>query len=334
MLGLPVVEMDRTVNMPKPATAPVRLPGAATCPTRIGLIMPVFEGIFGGMTARWSDLLAFARLAEDAGFDSLWFPDHLLFQETDGSVSGMWESWSLLSAVAAVTHRVALGPFVSCAGFRNPALLAKMADTVDEISGGRLILGLGSGWHEPEYRAFGYPFDHRTDRFAEALAIISGLLRDGHIDFEGTYYQTRECELLPRGPRQHGPPIMIGASDARPRMLDLTVRYGDGWNAWLDSTGNSVDGLTPLMARVDAACDAAGRDRGALARSTAVYVRLGPHDSAMMTQPALAGSPDEIAAALRAFTAAGVSHLQVFLEPMTLAGIEAFAPVLELLDRA
>ena len=303
-------------------------------PAKIGIVLPVFEGTYAGTTARWSDLLTFARLAEDVGFDSLWFPDHLLLRGDDGNVSGVWESWSLLSAVAAVTHRVELGPFVSCAGFRNPALLAKMADTVDEISGGRLILGLGSGWHEPEYRAFGYPFDYRTDRFAEAAAIVSGLLREGHIDFDGTYYQARECELRPRGPRQHGPPIMIGASDARPRMLDLTVRYGDGWNAWLDSTGNSVDGLTPLMARVDAACDAAGRDRDSLARSTAVYVRFGAQESPMMVQPAIAGSPDEIAAALRTFFAAGVYQLQVFLEPMTPAGIEAFAPVLELLDGA
>jgi len=303
-------------------------------PAKIGLVLPVFEGTYAGTTARWSDLLAFSRLAEDVGFDSLWFPDHLLLRGDDGNVSGVWECWSLLSAVAAVTHRVELGPFVSCAGFRNPALLAKMADTVDEISGGRLILGLGSGWHEPEYRAFGFPFDHRTDRFAEALAIICGLLRDGSIDFDGTYYQAQDCELLPRGPRQHGPPIVIGASDARPRMLGLTVRYGDGWNAWLDSTGNTVDGLTPLIARVDVACDAAGRDPGTLQRSTAVYVRMGAHESAMMMQPAVAGSPDEIADALRAFTTVGISHLQVFLEPMTLAGIEAFAPVLELLDRA
>src|SRR5688572_13879332 len=138
-------------------------------PLKVGLIVPVFEGGFAGTTARWSDLLEFARVAEAVGLDSLWIPDLLLFRDEHGSMSGMWEGWSLLSALAAVTDRVEFGTFVTCTSFRNPALIAKMADTVEEISDGRLILRLGSGWHAPEYRAFGFPFDHRTDRFAEAL---------------------------------------------------------------------------------------------------------------------------------------------------------------------
>ena len=302
-------------------------------PLKVGLIVPLFESGFAGETARWPDQVEFSRVAEGVGLDSLWLPDHLLFREDDGSTSGMWEGWSLLSALAAVTDRVELGTFVACTGFRNPALLAKMADTIEEISGGRLILGLGSGWREPEYRAFGYPFDHRTDRFAEALTIVSGLLRDGHVDFAGEYYQAPECELRPRGPRPRGSPLMIGASDAKPRMLALTVRYGDGWNAWLDSIGNSAAGLTPLLARVDAACAAGGRDPATLARSAAVYVEAGLHEPSAMTQPPLAGSAEEIAAGLRAYAAAGVSHLQVVLEPATPAGIAAFGLALELLDR-
>jgi alkanesulfonate monooxygenase SsuD/methylene tetrahydromethanopterin reductase-like flavin-dependent oxidoreductase (luciferase family) len=299
----------------------------------IGLIVPVFEGWFAGATPRWSDIVAFARVAEEVGIDGLWIPDHLLFRDDDGHPSGMWEGWSLLTALAAVTHRVALGSFVSCTSFRNPALLAKMADTVEEISNGRLILGLGAGWYEPEYRAFGYPFNHRTDRFTEALAIITGLLRDGHIDFSGTYYEARDCELRPRGPRPNGPPIMIGASEAGPRMLELTMRYGDGWSAWLESTGNSLDGLLPLLDRVDAACDAAGRDPASLERSAAVFVEVGPHAPSMMTESPLTGSVEEIAAGLRAYAEAGVSHLQIWLEPNTPAGIEAFTSVLERLDR-
>jgi probable F420-dependent oxidoreductase len=304
-------------------------------PLKIGLTVPIFENGVAGETARWSDLVAFARTAEEAGFDSLWIPDHLLFRGDDGNTEGMWEAWSLLAALAAVTRRVELGSFVTCTGFRNPALVAKMADTVDEISGGRLILGLGAGWHEPEYRAFGFPFDRRTDRFAEALAIISGLLRDGSVDFVGTYYQARGCELHPRGPRPQGPPIMIGASAAKPRMLDLTVRYGDGWNAWLDSTKNSIGGLMPLLARVDAACDAAGRERATLTRSAAVGVVVAgdPHEFSEVDPPPLFGSTEEIAAELRAYSDAGVSHLQVVLKPMTPAGIETFASVLALLDR-
>jgi alkanesulfonate monooxygenase SsuD/methylene tetrahydromethanopterin reductase-like flavin-dependent oxidoreductase (luciferase family) len=311
-----------------PAASP---PVSRRMPT-IGLIVPVFEGWFAGATPRWPDIAAFARVAEEVGIDALWIPDHLLSRDEDDHAFGMWEGWSLLTALAAVTHRVALGSFVSCTSFRNPALLAKMADTVDEISDGRLILGLGAGWYEPEYRAFGYPFDHRTARFAEALAIISGLLRDGQIDFAGTYYEARDCELRPRGPRPNGPPIMIGASDAGPRMLDLTMRYGDGWNAWLHSTRNSLDGLLPLLARVDAACDAAARDAASLERSAAVFVEIGPHEPSMMSALPLTGGVEEIAAGLRAYGDAGVSHVQVWLEPNTLVGIEAFAAVLELLD--
>ncbi|MDQ3226761.1 MAG: LLM class flavin-dependent oxidoreductase, partial [Chloroflexota bacterium] len=184
-----------------------------------------------------------------------------------------------------------------------------------------------------EYLAFGYPFDHRVDRFAEALTILSGLLRHGHIDFQGTYYEARDCELRPRGPRPNGPPIVVGASAAGPRMLDLAARYADGWNTWFSSTGNTVAGLMPLLEKVDTACDAARRDPSTLARSAAVIVAVGPHEPSAMTGPPLTGSPAEIAAGLRAYADAGISHIQVWLEPNTPAGIAAFAPVLAELDR-
>ena len=173
-------------------------------PLKVGLMLPDTELEMGGGSARWNDLLRMAQLAEEMGFDSIWVSDHLIFRFEDKAPQGVWECWSLLAALAAVTQRVELGPLVSCTSFRNPALLAKIADTIDEISGGRLILGLGAGWHEPEYTAFGYPFDHRVSRFAEAMAIIHGLLRHGQVDLDGTYYQARDCELRPRGPRPPG----------------------------------------------------------------------------------------------------------------------------------
>src|SRR5919106_1063486 len=174
-------------------------------PLRVGLILPDTEREMGGATARWRDLAAMARMAEELGFDSLWNADHLIYRFPDKEVQGPWECWSIIAALAAVTSRVEIGPLVACTSFRNPALQAKIADTIDEISGGRLLLGLGAGWNEVEYRMFGFPFDHRVDRFAEAFTIISGLLRDGAIDFEGQYYSAQEYELRPRGPRPGGP---------------------------------------------------------------------------------------------------------------------------------
>ena len=302
-----------------------------TRPLKVGLLLPETEGQFDGGTAHWSDLRTMTRLAEEVGFDSVWITDHLIQRHPGQAPRGPWEGWSLLAALAAVTDRVAIGPLVICTGYRNPALLAKMADTVDEISGGRLILGLGAGWHEPEYRAFGYPFDHRVARFEEALTIITGLLREGHVDFAGTYYQARDCELRPRGPRPQGPPLWIGT--VGPRMLELTARHADAWNAWFDKTGNRVENVPALRDAVDAACAAVGRDPATLERTLAVNVEVGPHAPSTMSAPPLTGSPEELAAGLRAYAAAGIGHVQVWLEPNTPAGIAAFAPVLELLDR-
>lgn len=188
---------------------------------------PVKVGLFLMYAPSWSDVKQLATRAEAIGFDSVWVMDHLTMRRDSGT-EPVWEGWSLLSALAATTRRVEIGTLVVATSFRNPALLAKMADTVDEISGGRLILGLGAGWHEPEYRAFGYPFDHRVSRFEEALTIIRTLLREGRIDYDGQYYQARDCELAPRGPRSHGPPILVGGSGER--MLGLLARYADYWN--------------------------------------------------------------------------------------------------------
>jgi alkanesulfonate monooxygenase SsuD/methylene tetrahydromethanopterin reductase-like flavin-dependent oxidoreductase (luciferase family) len=188
----------------------------------------------------WTALREVAELGEAVGFDTLMAPDHLLFRRSppgnvpavdmpEGKSRGIWEAWSVLSSVAAITRGVQLGPLVACTGFRNPALLAKMAETLDEISGGRLLLGLGAGWHQPEFEAFGYPFDHRVGRFEEALRIIVPLLREGQVDFEGQYYRARDCEIRPRGPRPSGVPIFIGAQG--PRMMRLCARYADHFDA-------------------------------------------------------------------------------------------------------
>jgi alkanesulfonate monooxygenase SsuD/methylene tetrahydromethanopterin reductase-like flavin-dependent oxidoreductase (luciferase family) len=330
---------------------------ASTCPLGVGLILPHWSALppkvphwfateLPREVPRWSDLLALARQAEAAGCDSLWLVDHVLVRwaavraQYGGEVPpelaaappvGVWECWSLLAALAATTARVALGSIVTCTGYRNPALLAKMADTVDEISGGRLILGLGAGDFEDEHRAFGMRWDHRVGRFAEALAIIHPLLRRGCVDFAGTYYSARDCELRPRGPRPAGPPLLIGALAHGPRMLELTARYADTWNGWLAGGRSHPDVVPPLREAVDAACRGVGRDPATLGRTLTVGVAFGGRT--IWGGEPVTGSTEEIAAMFRAFAREGIDHLQVWLNPMTAEGVEQLGTVLEVLAR-
>ena len=254
--------------------------------------------------------------------------------------AGWWDCWSILAALAAITTEVELGTIVACVGFRNPALLAKMADTIDEISGGRLILGLGAGYHEPEHRAFGYPFDHLVGRFEEALQIIHPLLRKGAVDFHGKYHQATECELRPRASRSAGPPILIGtARPDRPRMLRLCAQYADYWNiVW----ANQISDLLPALQAIDAACAKTGRDPATLRRSVAMAVVLPAAEQQRTTEnwarylfrrPPATGTVEQLADHLRTYAQKGIDHVQLWIEPFTMSGIEAFLPVLEILDR-
>ena len=306
---------------------------------RLGVVLPEGEGDMGGRTARWSDYAAMARTAEAMGFDSIWLPDHLIYLEdaTTEPPQGVWECWSMLAALAAVTERVELAPLVTATGYRNPALLAKIADAVDEISGGRLILAMGSGWQEPEYRAFGFAADHKIGRFEEALTIVHGLLRDGAIDFDGTYYQARDCELRPRGPRDGAIPIMVGANG--PRMLRLTARFADQWNTWLATGDNTPADFTPDDAALDAACLEVGRDPSTLVRTVSLMVdpaggSVIPASMSPVDARPIGGSTEAIADAIRAFGALGVGHVQLYPLPNTVDGIQALEPVLHALGRA
>jgi alkanesulfonate monooxygenase SsuD/methylene tetrahydromethanopterin reductase-like flavin-dependent oxidoreductase (luciferase family) len=333
------------------------MPRTSTRPLGVGLILPHWTAVPGNIPhwfatelpadePRWPDLLTLARQAEAAGCDALWLVDHLLVRwaavraQYGGDVEpalaaapkvGFGECWSLLAALAATTERVALGTLVTCTGYRNPALLAKMADTVDEISGGRLILGLGAGDLEEEHHAFGMRWDHRVSRFAEALEIVHPLLRRGRVDFAGTYYVARDCELRPRGPRPNGPPLLIGALGHGPRMLDLVARYADTWNGWLVGGRSHPDVVPPLRDAVDAACRAVGRDPATLGRTLTVGVAFGGR-TIWGAEP-VTGSPAEIAATFRAFAQEGIDRLQVWLNPMTAEGVERLGAVVELVAR-
>jgi probable F420-dependent oxidoreductase len=301
-------------------------------PLRVGIQLPEVE-----REVRWPEYVAMARVAEDVGFDSVWVGDHVLYRYADGSTRGPWEAWTLLAGLAAATRRVAVGPLVACTAFHQPAMLAKQAATVDEISGGRLIVGLGAGWNETEFRAVGAPFDHRIARFEEAFTIIRTLLRDGAIDFDGTFYQARDCELLPRPARAGGPPLLIGSIGER--MLRIAAPHVDAWNAWYADTRNRPDGVAALRERVDAACRDVGRDPAEIERTVAVQVRLpggtgrimGDRSAAQAVEP-LAGPAEKIADELRAYAREGIGHVQLVVDPITAGSIEELAPVLAALD--
>ena len=301
-------------------------------PLKVGIQLPEVE-----REVRWPELLDMTRAIEDLGFDSVWVGEHLLYRWEDRPSRGPWEAWTLLAGIAASTSRIELGPLVSCTNFHNPALLAKQAATVDELSGGRLVLGLGAGWNKAEFRAFGFAQDHLVSRFEEAFTIIWTLLREGAIDFDGRWYQVRDCELLPRGPRPAGPPLMIGSKG--PLMLRATMAHADSWNAWYNDTGNRPEGVAAVRAVVDDACREVGRDPAEVERTVAVLVRL-PGGAGRLQGNAegarilpVGGEPAEIAETLRAFAREGIGHVQLVLDPITLDSIRNLAPMLAELDR-
>jgi probable F420-dependent oxidoreductase len=301
-------------------------------PIRVGVQLPEVE-----REVHWPELLDMARAIDDLGFDGLWVGEHLLYRWPNREPRGPWEAWTLMAALAAATTNVTIGPLVACTNFHNPALLAKQAATIDEIAGGRFVLGLGAGWNETEFRAFGFPFDHRIDRFEEAFTIIRTLLQEGSIDFDGHFYQARDCELLPR-PRPGGPPLLIGSNG--PRMLRISLPHAHAWNTWYADTSNAPAGVARLRDVVDEACRDVGRDPADIRRTVAVHVRLpggrgrtmGDDATATRIVP-LEGTPERMADELRAYAAAGVDEVQAVLDPIDRPSIERFAQVIPLLDR-
>jgi alkanesulfonate monooxygenase SsuD/methylene tetrahydromethanopterin reductase-like flavin-dependent oxidoreductase (luciferase family) len=298
----------------------------------VGVVLSMTDG-YGPMRGQpapgWTDLRAVGEIADGVPeIDTVLVGDHLLVRNRPGVVEGdaalgAWDAWTALAALAASTRRVRIAPFVACALFRNPALIAKMADTMDEVSGGRFVLGLGAGYIESEFSAFGFPFDHRASRFEEALQIIVPLLREGRVDFEGTYYQARQCELRPRGPTPGGPPVWI-AGDG-PRMCELVARYADGYFIYRQRTAEAV---AEQYARVDAACRLVRRDPATLQRAAFVSGdTIVPVDGSPPSTPA-----EDNAARLHALcetVGAGTLILQVWGP----THLERLIPIIEALSR-
>jgi probable F420-dependent oxidoreductase len=289
---------------------------------RIGVQLPEVERDVG-----WPEYLALARAAEESGFESIWLGDHLLYRGDGRPERGPWEAWTLLSALAAATERVRIGPLVACAGFHPPGLIAKMAATVDEVSGGRFVLGLGAGWNEQEFRAFGIPYDHRVSRFEESFAIVRGLLAGERVTLAGRFWQADDAVLLP--PPARRVPLMIGSNG--PRVLGIALPHADAWNTWFEDYGNSAEGFAALNERISSAARAAGRAPGEVERSACVLVvldRTAAERPASAAAPPLEGAPDRIAERLRELEQAGADEAILVVDPITERSIRALADVL------
>jgi probable F420-dependent oxidoreductase len=288
---------------------------------RVGIQLPEVE-----REVHWPEYLAMARAAEAAGFESIWLGDHLLYRDDGRPERGPWEAWTLLSALAAATERVRLGPLVACAGFHPPGLLAKMAATIDEVSGGRFVLGLGAGWNAEEFRAFGIPYDQRVSRFEEAFAIVRGLLAGERVTLGGRFWAAEDAVLLPHPARRV--PLVIGSNG--PRVLRATLPHVDAWNTWYEDFGNTAEGFAELNARISQAAAGVGRDPAEVERSACVLVRLGgggerPHKDGA---PALTGPPERIAAALRELADAGADEAILVADPITERSVHELGEVI------
>jgi F420-dependent oxidoreductase-like protein len=273
----------------------------------------------------YDDVRAVARDAEGAGLEALWLSDHL-FLNTDSVDTNCLESWSLLAALTQVTSRLRLGTLVTCQSYRNPALLAKVAAGVDHISGGRLEFGIGAGWKELEYRAYGYEFPPprvRLQQLVETIEICRRLWTEERATYEGKHYRIKDALCAPKPVQRPHPPIWVAGS--RPRIMRVVARYADAVNV-----GNfpTEEEYAAAMGELDGACREVGRDSRAILRSHFGFVVLGATDrdvervvadlasraetSAerwLLARPKLiVGTPERVIERLRSYRRVGVEY--------------------------
>lgn len=282
---------------------------------RVGVQLPEVE-----REVRWPEMVSIAQRVEASGYDSIWLGDHMLYRGAGRQECGPWDVWTTLAALAASTERVQLGPLVASTAFHPPGLVARRAATIDEVSSGRFILGLGTGWNEAEFRAFGIPFEHKVARFEEAFTIIRRLLAGERVSFTGRFYQMDDAVLLPPPKRQV--PLLVGTSG--PRVLAASAPYIEYWNCWYSWYGNVPAGFAELSASFE----------GSFRRSACVLVTVGNGGE----RPPDPASPSVDAAALRdhldQLAAAGADDVILVLDPINESSLVTIAEALALNPRA
>jgi alkanesulfonate monooxygenase SsuD/methylene tetrahydromethanopterin reductase-like flavin-dependent oxidoreductase (luciferase family) len=285
---------------------------------RVGIQLPEVERV-----VRWPEVAAIARAAEESGFDSIWVGDHMLYRGDGRPERGPWDVWTQLAALATTTSGVALGPLVAATAFHAPGLIARMAASVDEISGGRLVLGLGAGWNEAEFRAFGFPFDRAVSRFEESFEIIRRLLAGERVTLRGQFHSVDDAILLPRPTRRI--PLMVGSNGSR--MLAITLPYVEAWNTWFTSYDNTAEGFAALSAQVDAACERAGRAPREVRRSACVLVAMGK-DAQERQHDVPAIPVSSLTSHLRRLADAGADEAILVVDPITERSTRELADVI------
>jgi alkanesulfonate monooxygenase SsuD/methylene tetrahydromethanopterin reductase-like flavin-dependent oxidoreductase (luciferase family) len=281
---------------------------------KIGVQLPEVE-----REVRWPELAAIARTAEDCGFDSLWVGDHLLYRGGGRGERGPWDCWTTLAGLAGLTERVVLGPLVACTAFHPPGILARQAAAVDELSGGRVVVALGAGWNETEFRAFGLPFDHHVSRFEEAFTIIRRLLAGEHVSFGGQFHTVEDAVVLPAPARR--PKLMIGAN--APRMLSIALPHVDAWNTWFTHYGNTAEGFAKHNAEISVAAERVDRDPSSIERSACVLVEAGAGGERARDVEAV--PVERLAPHLRALADAGADEAILVLDPITADSVRLVA---------
>jgi alkanesulfonate monooxygenase SsuD/methylene tetrahydromethanopterin reductase-like flavin-dependent oxidoreductase (luciferase family) len=283
---------------------------------KIGVQLPEVE-----YATRRDDLAGMARAAEEIGLDSIWVGDHLLYRDPE---RGPWDCWTTLAWLAGITERVELGPLVACTAFHPPGVLARQAAAIQELSGGRLVLGIGAGWNEIEFRAFGIPFDHTVSRFEEAFEIVRRLLDGERVTFDGRFHATEDAMLLPLPEKR--PKLMIGAN--APRMLSIALPHVDAWNTWFSRYGNTVDGFAAHNAEISEAAGRAGRDPAEIERSACVFVALEGAGARQNDERAPAVPVGALADHLAGLGDAGADEAILVLDPITEQSIRSLRTAL------
>lgn len=293
---------------------------------KLGAIVSPFEDPKSGVAPPWGAIKEAAIVAEQVGFDTVWVPDELQWEspQWDGP-RGWWEGVAVTSAVAEATTTVEVGTWVLSALHRNPGLTVRVAHTIDEISGGRFILGYGAGHAGRQGEAFGFPPDKTVGRYEEALTIVTDLLRNGESTFGGEYHSTVRQIAAPSGPRPTGIPLLLGGHG--PRTMGLAVQHADIWSAYATES-SQAEAFVPLIEQLNATCESQERDPSTLERSIGVFVRSpGTAADVEPLGPSLEGTQDDIVRDVEKFAAIGATRVEMWVAGDIVAGFERLAGV-------